>query len=53
MFGLGRDLQEDHVERMTDNQKLQLQKLHESAADIGEVLTSESKDTSPSDPSKP
>lgn len=35
VFGLGRDLPEKQVENLTDDQKIQLQKLHASAVSIG------------------
>lgn len=53
IFGLGRDLQEEHVENLTDDQKLQLQKLQESAVSVGEELRSESKEASSQNHQKP
>lgn len=35
IFGVGRDLPKDQVESLSDDQKAQLHKLHESAASIG------------------
>lgn len=44
MFGVGRDLAESQIDSMSEEQKMQLKKLQESASSIGVQMKTEAGD---------